>query len=815
MKKAFIVAFLMIQLPLFAQYEKQKEQQTVTNNYSLDTFDSESKILFNFDWKFQAGPCENAFDPAFDDSGWRSLDIPHDFQFEQPWEQTAEAARGFKPCCEGWYRKTFSTNPLWKDKLVYLSFDGIMYVSDVYVNGAKVASSDYGYIGFEVEISKYLNFDKPNVVAVWASTGPAKGSRWYTGAGLYRDVHVEVKNHTHIARNGIYVTTPKVSESNATVALQVEVDGFKNHDCLIKADIIAPDGTVVGHTESGITFPTKLTCVEVRMPEISLVNPRLWSPDTPNLYTADVEIWADGILVDKKSDHFGVRWMEFSKDFGFKLNGKKLYLKGMANHHDLGALGAASFDTGIERVFQQAKDFGFNTIRCSHNPYSERFTEIADRMGILIVDEFIDKWSDDEYWGGRVPFTNIWYKLIPEWIKRDRNSPSVIMWSLGNELQMSEKLSGFPTADWGVTTYKIFDVLVKRYDNTRKTTVAQFPSRAGAITRHDKEFKTYLVAPELACATDIASFNYQWEAYQGYLEHNPDLIIFQSEATARTLLSPYYGMDRDKMVGYAYWGAVDYWGESGEWPRKGWSYGFFDHTLRPTPQAYLIKSAFIDEPLVRIAVADGNDEEMEWNDEIIGKKTYTSTWNFEKGSLQQIATFTNAEEVELIVNGKSLGKKKNDSTDNDTHHIVVWRNVPYGNGGSIKAVAYNGGKAVATHLVETAGKAVALKMEVETPDSWDADGMDLQYIKVYAVDRKGRVVPGYEEPVSVDVSGAASLYALDNGDHFTNDLFNGVTVKKMKGGYMQIIVRSAKEAGDVVVKATSNSLKSNVKLKTL
>ena len=205
-------------------------------------------------------------------------------------------------------------------------------------------------------------------------------------------------------------------------------------------------------------------------------------------------------------------------------------------------------------------------IRCSHNPYSEQFTKIADRVGMLIVDELIDKWSDKEYWGGREPFTSYWYKLIPEWIKRDRNSPSVILWSLGNELQNRDAWAGFPTEDWGVTTYRIFDTLVKRYDATRKTTVAMFPSRAGGIYRDRPEYETYLVPPELACETEVASFNYRWKAYPGYLEHAPHLIIFQSEATTRELLGPYYGMDQDKMVGLAYWGAVEYWGESDGWP---------------------------------------------------------------------------------------------------------------------------------------------------------------------------------------------------------------------------------------------------------
>lgn len=811
-----VVLAALLAVPAFAQYTKQASGNNVEPNVPLETFASQRRVLFNFGWKFLDGSCDGACAKDFDDSSWRSLDLPHDFQFEQPWAEDAKSSsRAFKPGCEGWYRKTFTADPSWEGRKVYLDFDGIMYVSDVYVNGTKVASGEYGYVGFETEITKYLSFDSPNVVAVYASTGPWNASRWYTGAGIFRDVYLEVKNPTHIAHHGVFVTTPEVSAASAEVELQVEVDGYKNHDACIKARIIAPDGTVAGTSEAGFPTLTKRTRVEVKMPRVNVENPSLWSVDTPSLYFAEVEVWADGMLVDSAREQFGIRKVEFSKEYGLKINGEKVFLKGVANHHDLGALGAASYDSAIERLFARLKEFGFNTVRCSHNPYSANFSKIADRMGILIVDELIDKWSDVEYWGGREPFSSYWYKIIPEWIKRDRNCPSVIMWSLGNELQNRDSWAGFPTEDWGVTTYRIFDVLVKRYDDTRKTTVAMFPSRAGAI-REEKEFRTYLVPPELACVTEVASFNYQWNAYQGYLEHAPDLIIFQSEATTRELLGPYFGMDRDKMVGLAYWGAVEYWGESDGWPKKGWNYSYFSHTLEPYPQAYLIRSAFIpDEPLVRIAVADGEDKAIEWNDEIVGKKTYTSSWNFEPGSVKQVATFTNAEEVELIVNGRSLGRKENSNTEPSSRNVITWKDVPYGRGGSIVAVAYNGGREVARHRIETAGKAVALRLEAETPDSWSADGMDLQYVKVYAVDRKGRVVPDFDGRVSIEVSGPASLLAVDNGDHYTDELMLGVSGRNMRGGFLQVILRSTSEPGKVVLKASCGQLRKSLDLLSL
>ena len=430
----------------------------------------------------------------------------------------------------------------------------------------------------------------------------------------------------------------------------------------------------------------------------------------------------------------------------------------------------------------------------------------ADRQGFIVIDEFTDKWADKSYWAGSKPFSQYWPEGITEWIKRDRNHPCVAMWSLGNELQMREDLCGYDTGDWGVTTYRILDVLVKRYDATRPTTVAMFPSRANGINKHDPNYSTYLVAPELACATEVASFNYCYDAYQDYLKHNPHLNIFQSEASTHELAAAYYGMDQKHMIGLAYWGAIEYWGESSGWPKKGWNYSFFNHTLEPYPQAFLMKACFEpDKPQVHIGVVDELGERLEWNDVVSGRMTLSDHWNRKTGSMQNLFTFTNAEEVELFVNGKSVGRQKNDTTDIHKRNMVYWKNVPYGNGGTLTAVAYNKGKIVSRHKITTSGKAVALKAVCEN-NEWKGDGMDLQYIKVYAVDKSGRRVPLCTEDVHFSVSGAATLLATDNGDHYTNELM-AVNPKRMKDGFVMAILRADKQPGKVTLSITSPQLK--------
>lgn len=796
------------------QYQRQQQQEE-GKNIPFEQFAEQSKQLFNFDWSFQLGNPKGASEVGFDDADWRKLDLPHDFQFEQAWGEEHGGARGFKPMCEGWYRKHFTADASWQGREVVLDFGGIIFHGDVYVNGHQVASTEYGYVGFETEISKHLNYGGDNVIAVYASTGKTNGSRWYTGGGIFRDVYLRLQNPSHIMRHGIFITTPTITDSQATVQVQVDVKGFKQQETLIRATILDPKGNEITTQEQKPWTLTKHQHDEVKLPLATIANPQRWDIDTPNLYSVKVEMLCDGQVVDCQTETFGIRTLEYSPAFGFKLNGRKVFLQGMANHHDLGALGAAAYDRAIERQFAQMKKFGFNCIRCSHNPYSESLTRIADRMGILVVDELIDKWSDDEYWGGRKPFMQIWPSLISEWITRDRNCPSVILWSLGNELQIRTGWSGYDTNDWGITTYNIFNQLVKRYDPTRLTTVAQFPARAGAI-REEKEFKTYFAPPELGCATEVNSFNYQWDCYPKYYEYCPDLILFQSEATTNQLLAPYYGMDRQRGVGLAYWGAIEYWGESNKWPKKGWNYSYFNHTLEPYPQAYLIRSAFVaDEPVVRIGVMTGG-ESIDWNDVKVGQKTYTSFWNCKENSKQQVATFTNGEEVELLVNGKSLGRKQNDTTDVFNRNIITWQDVPYGQGGTLVAIAYKGGKEVTRHQIETSGKAVALRITAETPSDWKADGMDLQYLKIEAVDKQGRRVPTFTEELTIQVTGEGQFLAMDNGDHYTDELFTSdIRTKKMKEGYMQCILRSNRQAGLVNVKVSAPNIKGSVlKLKT-
>jgi beta-galactosidase len=357
------------------------------------------------------------------------------------------------------------------------------------------------------------------------------------------------------------------------------------------------------------------------------------------------------------------------------------------------------------------------------------------------------------------------------------------------------------------------NVVAKRYDPTRKTTVAMYPARAGGIIRADPDFriKENIVPPELATKTEVASFNYTWEDYQEYLKHAPDMIVYQSEAVTNELAAPYFGMDREKMVGLAYWGGIEYWGESQGWPRKGWNYSFFNHSMEPFPQAWLTKSIFTDEPVVHIGIVDNEGEMKMWNDQIVGQKVISSHWNRLEGKKYNLYTYTNADEVELLVNGKLIGVQKN-SMDVTKRNTIYWKDISY-MAGKITAIARTGGKEVARHELTTTGKAVALKIETENAN-WKADGMDLQYVRVYAIDSKGNKVPTATGEITFDISGAAQLIAVDNGDHSSNDLFSG-NKKVLYKGFAMAILRSAQTAGTIKLKVTGAGLKDAEKIFTI
>ena len=696
---------------------------------------------FNFGWQFHRGNIDVAAINTSDGS-WETINVPHDFQISQPWVAPAAnetednsdgasnfksrlSARGFKEMGDGWYVKTYTPAADMKGRRILLDFEGIMYVGDVYLNGKRIGGTDYGYLGFDIDVSKLLKYGQANTIAVHASTSGPLNSRWYTGGGLYRDVKI-----------------------------------------------------------------------------VSTANPKLWNCDTPNLYTATVRILdANGKEKDCATTRFGIRTIEIGPDFGLKVNGSKVLLKGIANHHTLGALGAAAYPRAMEKRMKMLKDFGFNHIRTSHNPYSKSFLNLCDSLGILVLDELYDKWLD-QYTGGRRPWMEQWPYELPEFIKRDRNHPCVIAWSLGNELQTYPNL---PFGDWGVTPYRMMKPVLQRYDNTRKITVAMHP--------RGRSLETDSLPAPLVQETDIAAYNYRYMYFPGDRKRFPWMTFYQSEANLSNMGPNFFGMDLDKVMGLAYWGMIDYLGESRGWPAKGFNDGSFDISLQPKPYAYLLRSMFKpEEPVVHIGIIDSKADAKEWNGIIFSNDGLSEHWNRTPGKKYSVNVYTNAEKVDLKVNGKVVASQQN-SKEAKNRNKMRFNDIEY-QPGYIEAIAYNAGKVVARHRIETTTKATKL---VLTPDveTWKADGQDLMHVRINAVDSKNRRAWTANEKLEFSVEGDAQIVAVDNGNLSSNELHTGNT-RSLYNGSALVILRAGRTPSNITLVVKGKGYKTKkLKLKTM
>jgi beta-galactosidase len=767
--------------------------------FSLGAAAQRNAENLNFGWEFRLN----------NEGDWRKVNVPHDFQIEQPWVAPAAdekadntdvaaniksrlSSRGFKEMAKGYYRLHYTPSAELKGRRVLLDFEGIMYTADVLLNGQRVGGTNYGYVGFEIDLSDRLKYGEDNLIEVIADTREPGNSRWYTGGGLFRNISlVSTPRDLYFERHPLYITTC----DNRYVSISAEFTNRTNKATHVALEILDPDGQTA-YCDTVVIKRHKMTRrQEARIAtDIAINNPKIWDLDTPYLYTAKVQLLReDGSVADETSDQFGIRTIEFGPEFGFKLNGRKVLLKGYANHHTLGALGAAAYPKAIEKRILLMKQFGMNHIRTSHNPYSRDFIRLCDKHGILLVDELYDKWTR-QHTGGKVPFEQLWQYDVPEWVKRDRNSPSVVLWSLGNELQQDPNQ---PFNDFGVTMYKLQKTLLQRYDSTRLVTVAMHPRY--------RNWDTDSLPHDLAIQTDIQAYNYRYMYFPGDGRRFPWMTFYQSEANMTGMGPNFFEMNLDRVIGLAYWGAIDYLGESQGWPTKGWAQGIFDISLEPKPKAYFMRSFFKpDEPLVHIAIIDNKAEAIMWNGINTANDGMSDHWNRKPGTKLNLITYTNADEVELLLNGKSLGRKQNPKNDPKQRNQIRWNDIPYADG-KLEAVAYAAGKAVATHRIETTGKAVKL---IATPEDniWQADGTDLMHVRIHAVDSKGRRVPMAQDELHFAVEGDATIVAVSSGDHNSDEL-NVTDHRRLWNGSALVILRAGKSPSKVMLKTSADGFK--------
>lgn len=764
-------------------------------------------MLFDEGWKFHLGDEPAAFEPGFDDRSWRSVDLPHDWSIELPFDAKFASGTGYLPGGIGWYRKSFSLPAAVAGKRVRLRFDGVYCNGEIWVNGRSQGKRPNGYVSAEYDITPFLvSGKKQNVVAVRADHSKYGDSRWYTGSGIYRHVWITITNGVHIEPWGMFISTPQISNLSATIAIQTSVknDSAQSEDVVLTSAIRDAAGTTVETTASrhalkpGEGFRFDQTA--------AVAVPRLWSPQSPYLYSVVSRLQKSKSVEDEVETPFGIRSASFDAEKGFLLNGVKTLIKGVCIHHDAGSLGAAVPDRALERRLQLLKELGCNAIRTSHNPPSPELLDMCDRMGFLVMDEAFDEWALPkkkwiEGWNVGKPGLDGYASDFDAWgvrdiqsmVKRDRNHPSVVLWSIGNEIDYDKdpyfdpESKGYSAdkpsaADLTIIAAKLIKA-VKEIDGSRPVTAA-----LANITVSNRL--------GLADLLDVVGYNYLEKYYQPDHSRYPQRKIVGSENS-----HAYSAWEVVRNSGYVagqfLWTGFDYLGEARQWPARSSSSGLLDECGFKKPAFYFRQSLWSGKPIVYIAAMNP----LRTGDARAARAELIPHWNWQvkEGDPVTVVAYTNCETVELFLNGKSLGEKpRSVALDN----ALSWE-VPYA-AGTVRAVAKTNGAIAGSWELKTAGRPVRIQM---TPDAKSivADGRDLAHVEVAVVDSAGNTVYSADNPISFEISGNGRIIGVDSGDVRSHESFKAPERKAYQGKVL-VIVQSTAVPGPIRIKATSPGL---------
>lgn len=785
-----------------------------------------STQLLEENWRFI-----NADNPVefqkqnFDDSGWQKVRVPHDwairgnfdmnldFQYVKVLEDGDSIVKlrtgrtGALPMFGvGWYRHSLAVSPNESGKRFFIEFDGAMSLSKVYVNGKFVGDHPYGYTSFSFDITRFINFKGKNTLAIRLENKP-ESSRWYSGAGLYRNVRFIKTAQTHIPYNGIFITTPRISSAEAVVMIKTKlsIGAANKQDVRLVTDIFDAAGNKAGSSESAVPATDSTEISQT----ISIKNPQLWDVNSPRQYLAVTRVIADKKPVDEVQTYFGCRTISFDKNAGFALNGQTVKLKGVCLHHDLGPLGAAVNYRATERQLTMMKEMGCNAVRTSHNPPSPELLEICDRIGLMVMVEAFDEWECGKNLNGYCNYFEQWaQKDIQSMIRRDRNHPCVIMWSIGNEVREQSSEKGKQIAAFLVKA-------CKEEDTTRPTTAG--------FNQHNAAIKN-----GLANEVDIVGFNYKPSDYLAKHQKYPDFILLGTE-TASTVSSrgeykfpavekrdpwyndyqvssydleypnwgttpdaEFYAQDQYPFVlGEFVWTGFDYLGEPTPYnqgtPARSSYFGIVDLAGLKKDRYYLYQSKWSSAPVLHLL--------PHWN------------WPDRTGQKVPVFCYTNYPKAELFVNGVSMGMRENDKTDKLKRYRLMWNDVEY-QPGEIKVIAYNqDGKPAEERKIKTAGEPHSIRM-IADRKNLKADKNDLSFITLEIVDKDGNLCPRANNMVFLDVSGAGKLKAVCNGNPIDQTSF-GSNYMRAFNGKLVIVVEPTKQKGEITVKASGGKLSVN------
>ncbi len=780
---------------------------------------------FNRGWRFAKGAQEHAETAAFNDAAWQAVRLPHDWAIYGPYEPEGDPHTGKLPWRgEGWYRKWFPLPALEPGARVYLDFDGVMAMPTIYVNGQKAGGWDYGYMSFRVDATDFIRAGQSNLVSVHVDTRP-HSSRWYPGAGIYRKVQLVIKPPTHLAQWGLAVhTTPDTANPTghvAHLAATVENHSADSVDAELQWILRDPQGNNIGLAATTIAVPANGT--NTANTGLTIYNPQLWDLAKPRLYTAVARVSIKGALQDTLETPFGVRTMQFTANDGFHLNGRRVQLYGVCLHSDLGPLGMAFNRRAMERELEIMRDMGVNAIRTSHNPPAPELLDMCDRMGLIVWDECFDKWDGTATLPKGVSIPEHGKKQYTNFVRRDRNHPCVAVWSVGNEIWDLEGLK-YPDS---VGLLKTMAGFVRELDPTRPVSLAQCVPESG---------KT-----DLSTALDVSGWNYA-HRYDQCRAKWPNLPIVYSESASAYSTRGYYDdfplppkkdtypptarissydhscafysdpadvefdlMAKDRFVaGEFVWTGFDYIGEPVPFIAQGWG-KFQARQLTPAEESRISSFGIVD--LVGIPKDRFYLYRSHWAPE---KKTIhiLPHWNWPErvGTNTPVYVYTSGDTAELFLNGKSLGRRAKNpaSAVPRDHYALRWLDVPYAPG-ELKAVAYQNGRKLGTATVRTAGEPAKLRL---TPDRkrLHADGEDLSYVLVEALDAKGNLCPLAMDDVQFTVTGPGAIAGVGNGDHHFPAEFQTNHVTLFYGKAMLIVRAEEGKGGAIRVRATSDKL---------
>lgn len=609
---------------------------------------SRIKLNFDFDWKFSLTDHPGYAAIDYSDANWEQVQLPHDWNIKQKFDRKGIGSAAYLPEGIGWYRKTFFVPQSYKGRTVSILFDGIFQQSDVYINGKHLGHRPYGFCSIEYDLTPYLHTGKENVIAVRVNTTGGR-PRWYAGAGIYRHVWLTAANPVHVATYGTYITTPEATEDHADVKIVTTVSNQSDKEQAITVTqrLIDDSGKEVARGKKGHLLIKAGNTADVEQ-IVPVASPRLWTLENPVMYTMETTVKVNNRVTDVYATPIGIRTIHFDKDKGFFLNGKHHKLKGVCLHQDAGCLGVAVPDRSYERRLEILKEYGCNAIRCSHNQPSAEFLDMCDRMGFLVIDEAFDKWKGGYY---KQHFDEWWQKDMANMILRDRNHPSIILWSIGNEVGEASRKD-----NEGIERATMLRDFVHKLEPSRLVTLA-------AQNNHREEF---------ASVPDVIGYNYLEARMLSDKKKLPERICLVSEELpyyrgeegrlrSYTPLNPWQIVaGNDFVAGGFIWPGVDYLGEAG-WPSKGWPNGLFDVCMFEKPRAAYHRAMWNPKPMVHIAVLD-QALDIDHGRDLWQWPPIASHWNFPdkyRGMVMEIRTTTNCESVELFLNGNSMGRHKN------------------------------------------------------------------------------------------------------------------------------------------------------------